>query len=378
MKRTVKTLVALAALAVSGSAMAHKSSDSYLNLETRGATITGRWDIALRDLDFAISLDSNDDGAITWGELKAQEQAIAAYALPRLTLNAGGGACAPKTTDFLVGTHTDGAYASLGLEYACAGAATQLEIAYSLFADLDPQHRGLLNLKAETGVQTAIFSPENPTRTLEVAKPAPLAQFLEFVRQGVLHIWDGIDHILFLLALLLPSVLRREAGRWVPVGDLRGALTSVLKVVTAFTLAHSITLSLASLGVISLPSRLVESVIAASVVLAALNNVFPVVQERRRWLVAFGFGLIHGFGFASVLGELGLPKDALVRSLVGFNVGVELGQLAIVVGFVPLAFALRSTLFYRRFTLAVGSLAVAAIAALWMAERIFDLKFLPI
>jgi hypothetical protein len=119
-------------------------------------------------------------------------------------------------------------------------------------------------------------------------------------------------------------------------------------------------------------------VIAASVVLAALNNVFPVVQERRRWLVAFGFGLIHGFGFASVLADLGLPKDALVRSLVGFNIGVELGQLAIVLAFLPLAFVVRQTVFYKRFTIAAGSLMVATIAAIWMAERVFDFKVLPI
>jgi HupE / UreJ protein len=172
--------------------------------------------------------------------------------------------------------------------------------------------------------------------------------------------------------------LRRENGRWMPVGNFRNALSSVVKIVTAFTLAHSITLSLAALEVVSFPSRLVESTIAASVVLAALNNVFPVVQERRRWLVAFSFGLIHGFGFASVLTDLELTQATLLRSLVGFNVGVELGQLTIVMVFLPLAFSLRSSSFYNRFTLAIGSLAVAAIAGIWMAERIFDFKVLPI
>ena len=147
--------------------------------------------------------------------------------------------------------------------------------------------------------------------------------------EGTFHIWIGFDHVLFLLSLLLPAVLVHESRRWTGVGSFRAALTEVLWVVTAFTVAHSITLPIAALQIVGLPSRLVESAIAASVVLAAANNLVPVV-ERRRWLVAFGFGLIHGFGFASVLTELGSPEEALVLSLLGFNVGVEIGQLVIV------------------------------------------------
>ena len=145
-----------------------------------------------------------------------------------------------------------------------------------------------------------------------------------------------------------------------------------LKVVTAFTLAHSITLSLAALQVISLPSRLVESVIAASVVLAALNNLRGTV-DKRRWVMAFAFGLIHGFGFASVLADLGLPQGALVLALVGFNLGVELGQLAIVAVFLPLAFWLRTTRFYRVGVLTGGSIIVALLASWWFLQRVFDL-----
>jgi HupE / UreJ protein len=146
----------------------------------------------------------------------------------------------------------------------------------------------------------------------------------------------------------------------------------VLKVVTAFTLAHSITLSLAALGLISLPSRLVESAIAASVIVAALSNLRGAV-EGRRWIMAFIFGLIHGFGFASVLADLGLPQGALVLALVGFNVGVELGQLAIVLVFLPVAFWLRSTRFYQVGVLRVGSIIVALLAAWWLVQRLFDL-----
>ena len=155
----------------------------------------------------------------------------------------------------------------------------------------------------------------------------------------------------------------------------RDTFWDVFKVVTSFTVAHSITLSLAALSVISLPSRLVESTIALSVVLAALNNLKPVVAERR-WAVAFVFGLVHGFGFASVLADLGLPQGALLLALVGFNLGVEAGQLAIVGVFLPLAYWLRHTWFYRRLTLVAGSLAIASLALIWLIERAFQLKLL--
>ena len=147
-------------------------------------------------------------------------------------------------------------------------------------------------------------------------------------------------------------------------------------VITFFTVAHSITLSLAALHVVSLPSRLVESAIAASVLVAALNNLKPLVQGRR-WVVAFGFGLIHGFGFASVLAELGLPSDALLLALVGFNLGVEAGQLAIVALFLPLAFSLRRSALYRRSVMAGGSVLIAGVAAIWLVERAFGVSLWP-
>ena len=368
----------LSFLMFSSLSLAHKPSDSYLNINLKGSSLSGRWDVALRDLDFAIGLDDNDDGAITWRELKTHRQAVETYLFAKLELQSDGQGCKLSPSNYQVDSHTDGAYVVLPFSSNCSSNSTTLEVNYSLFFDVDPQHRGLLNLETVNGSQTAIFSPENHSSSFKIREQSAVSQFLQFVKEGIFHIWGGIDHILFLLALLLPSVLRRENGRWQPVGNFRNALSSVLKIVTAFTLAHSITLSLAALQVVSLPSRLVESTNAASVVLAALNNVFPIVQERRRWLVAFGFGLIHGFGFASVLTDLQLTRETLLRSLVGFNLGVEFGQLSIVALFLPLAFSLRGSSFYKRFTFTLGSLAVAAIAGIWLAERIFDFKVLPI
>lgn len=355
-------------------AQAHKPSDSYLAMTVQGQQITGQWDIALRDLDFAIGLDGNGDGQLTWDEIRARHQAIAAYALQRLHIAATGGACTLQAGEQLIDHHTDGAYSVLRFTAACPGTAApaSLDIGYTLFADLDPQHKGLLKLTHDGETQTAIFDPDSPRQSLSMAAPDRLAQFGAYVKHGIWHIWIGTDHILFLLSLLLPAVLL--PGLREQQASLRAAFVDVLKVVTAFTLAHSITLTLASLSLVSLPSRWVESAIAASVVLAALNNLYPLFRGRRP-VAAFLFGLIHGFGFASVLRDLGLPQSALVSSLFGFNVGVEIGQLAIVAMFLPLAWWLRKSWFYRQlFTW--GSLAIALVAAVWLVERIADIKLI--
>jgi hypothetical protein len=352
----------LALLLVSGAAHAHKPSDSYLALAAEGKELRGQWDIALRDLEYAIGLDADGDGAITWGELRKKQSEVAAYAFARFTVRD----CKIKPGPLLVDEHTDGAYAVLQFTADCGEALPRrLELEYSLFADLDPTHRGLLRAQFGEQTVTGVLGPDQPRLSLDPEGRTRLAQFFDYAREGVWHIWIGFDHVLFLLSLLLPAVL--SAPRFAP------AFLEVFKVVTAFTVAHSITLALAALSVVSLPSRLVESAIAASVVLAALNNLFPVVQ-RGRWLVAFTFGLIHGFGFASVLTELGLPKESLLLALVGFNLGVEAGQLCIVAAFLPIAYALRDSWVYRRVVVVGGSALIVVIASLWMIERVFDLQ----
>ncbi|HSW26802.1 MAG TPA: HupE/UreJ family protein [Burkholderiaceae bacterium] len=358
---------------------AHKPSDSYLSItQADSGALSGRWDIALRDLDFAIGLDADGDGAITWGEVRVKHADIAAYALARLALHGDDDqACTVHAGAQMLEDHTDGAYSVLPLAITCPHTLSRLAIGYTLFGDLDPQHRGLLNLRARGLARSAVLDPQAPPQHFELGEANRWAQFVDYLREGVWHIWIGFDHILFLLSLLLPAVLLWNGSRWQPVQGFRPAFWDVFRIVTSFTVAHSITLSLAALGVVALPSRLVESAIAASVMVAALNNLRPLVQGRR-WLVAFGFGLIHGFGFASVLGALGLPRDALLLALVGFNLGVECGQLAIVALFLPLAYSLRGSRFYRRTVMMGGSLAIAGIAGIWLGERVFGFKLLPV
>ncbi len=360
----------------SAPALAHKPSDSYLSLTVRGGVLLGQWDIALRDLDYAIGLDADSDLRITWGELKARHGAIAAYALAHLHVSSGGRRCPTRAGEQLVDHHTDGGYTVLRFSADCGRPPAPLRLHYDLFFDLDAQHRGLWRLEHGGRTQSGVFSLERRKQriTLQAAR-SRWRETMDYGREGVWHIWTGYDHILFLLSLLLPAVLWHTGGRWVAVQGFRSACLEVVKVVTAFTLAHSLTLSLAALKLIALPSRLVESAIAASVLLAALNNLYPVVQSGR-WLVACGFGLIHGLGFANVLLDLGLPQRDLIWALVAFNVGVELGQLAIVAAFFPLAYGTRHTPVYVRVALKGGSLAIASLAALWLLERGLDLAIL--
>lgn len=351
-------------------AHAHKPSDSYLTIELSSSSgdVDGHWDIALRDLEIAVGLDTNNDGAITWGELRRGADSIFDYAFARLKLQADGSACTLSHGEILTDAHSDGGYAVLNFRAQCAANAKKLDVAYALLFDVDPSHRGLLHLGVDGRARSAVLSPADAEQTFDLSQTSRTRQFLQFVADGVHHIWIGYDHLLFLISLLLPAVLIRRDGRWIPVGTLKSALLSVIAVVTAFTASHSITLTLAALGVIGLPSRLVESGIALSVLLAALNNVWPQVT-RRAWVLAFAFGLVHGFGFASVLGDLGLPRDALALSLAGFNVGVELGQLSVVLVVVPLIFMLRERRMYRPAILVGGSSAIAAVAAFWFVER---------
>jgi hypothetical protein len=375
--RWIGCCIALALTLLAGTAQAHKPSDSYLTLTVQDGKLRGQWDIALRDLDLAVGLDTDGDGRITWGEVRAQHGAIAAYATARLQVQADGQPCTLAVGPQQVDEHTDGAYSVLPLQLACAVAAPKaLSLRYTLLADLDPQHRGLLNLTVDGASRSAILGPQAPLQSFTLASISRWQAFVDFAKEGVWHIWIGFDHILFLLSLLLPAVGLWVGRRWQPVDRFGQAVIEVLRVVTAFTLAHSITLSLAVLGLVALPSRVVESSIAASVVLAALNNVWPVFHGRR-WMVAFAFGLLHGFGFASVLKDLGLPQGALAVALAGFNVGVELGQLAIVAAFLPLAYVLRRSWFYRRAVLVGGSLLIALLAGVWLAERALDLKLMP-
>ena len=408
--RRVGAGCALAAIAAT--AQAHKSSDAYLQLDTRPGALALRWDIALRDLDVALDLDADADGRLTWGEIKAAWPRIEAYATERLSIDG----CPLVPGERGLERRSDGAYAVLHLSSRCTVAAPPV-IRYSLFADVDPTHRGIAKVerpgepvallvldpgRAEAGAgagggvdaaarpgsasagsatagsriagtATADAGASGASTPAAAAEPPSRWQFLA---EGVRHILGGYDHVLFLLCLLLPAVMRRREGHWQPVERLSQAVLPVAGIVTAFTVAHSITLALAALKLVSLPSSFIEPAIAVTIVLAALDNVRPVFPVRRV-VVTFCFGLIHGFGFASVLAELDLPTADFAWALLQFNLGLEAGQLLIVLAATVVLFALRQAPRYRAVVIRGGSFVAMAIAAVWFVERVADLKLLP-
>ncbi len=383
-------------------ARAHTASTAWLTLSVSNATVTGQWEISLRDLDDALGLDANDDGQLTWGELRARHADVAAYALNHLTLRADGEPLTVRVREHRLSERGGGTCAVLRFEATATAPVRDLALDYRLFFDRDPLHRGLVSQTDGSGspslgktagpVNTSVLSPERSSVTFHLAEHKAASSFTRFVREGIHHIWTGYDHLLFLLALLLPAVLWRDATGWRPQASFRQALGRVLQVVTAFTVAHSITLALAAFDLVRLPSRLVESTIAASIAVAAIGNLWRVTDCEtsvgtgqsllgwllaRPWVMAFAFGLIHGFGFAGALSELDLHRGSLAVPLVGFNLGVEAGQLACVAVFLPLAFALRGSRFYRLGALPFASVGILLLAGGWFIERACDVKFLP-
>ena len=358
----------LAAAAMVSAAHAHVSSNGFLTARVAGQDVSGSVELAVRDVELAIGVDADRDGKITWRELRTAEPALVRYVAAHLELSTEHRACPLEFEPLQVNDHVDGNYAWLAFTARCPVAVTQLGLRYTMMQGLDPSHRGLVTLTAGKVTQTGVIGGEAAAATFSVFAPSRWRSFVEYFHAGVWHILSGIDHLLFLVSLLLPAVLLRRTGGWEPVSEVRPALIDIFKVVTAFTLAHSITLTLAALDVVRLPSRLTESVIAASIIVAALNNIFPLVTEGRA-RIAFAFGLLHGFGFASVLADMGLPSGARLVSLLAFNLGIETGQLAVVFVVMPTVYALRAGTFYRRGVMPWGSAAIAALAAVWLVQR---------
>lgn len=262
-----------------------------------------------------------------------------------------------------------------------------MDVTYNIAFKEAPNHRGFLtmeyNWKAgvinnESNI-SLYFTPSNPTDTLDLTKVSIWKGFVAMIKQGIWHIWIGTDHIFFLIALILPAVVWRRKEEnlsplksWKPVDKFKPAFSYIIKIITFFTIAHTITLSLAALQIISLPGWIVESIIAFSIGLAAFHNIKPIFKGRD-WLIAFVFGLFHGFGFASVLGDIGLKDEFLVYSLLGFNIGVEIGQLVIIAFIFPILYLIRKRKSYPKILVA-GSIFLILASIYWIIERVFDVN----
>jgi hypothetical protein len=244
--------------------------------------------------------------------------------------------------------------AVIEIDFTCDSPHGRLEIAEDWSALLGEHYQTLGNLRTASGERQVAF--EETSRKVAIVVDRPVATgWFDFIKLGVEQIISGYDHLLFLVALLATA-----QGMW-----------SVVRIVTAFTLAHSVTLSVATLGIVTIPDRVIEPVIAATIVWVALENLLASDPDRRRWTWSFGFGLVHGFGFASALGEFGLKGSAIVRALVGFNVGVEIGQLLFVALFLPVL-ALLKRGWGASLTPRIASLAVAIVGTYWLGERLCE------
>lgn len=350
---------------VGSAAFAHKGSDSYWSLRATGTQLSGHFDVALIDLDYILPLDSNGDGKVVWSELRAREADARTLISKSLSLDG----CALTLGDLRIIKHSDGNYARFVVTASCARDVDELAVTYSLLFDADPTHRGLITVSGQGEGHWQAFTTTSRTQTVSF-RPIPRStQAWTAFTEGMHHIAIGWDHLCFLFALLLPSVLRREGRTWTPRESFKPSLLDVTKVVTAFTVAHSITLALAAFDVVSPDGHAVEVAIAVSVALAAFNNLVPFVPDTR-WSLAFSLGLLHGFGFVSAIADLGADDATKGLSVLCFNLGVETGQLAIVAAFVPFAWKLRETKFYRSLLFPLGSAVILGIALFWTAERI--------
>jgi hypothetical protein len=366
-KRLVEILCALGCALFSSAVVAHAASTAYLDIGTPQANeVAIQWVVPLRDLDAVLDLDANADGQLAWSEVAARRRDIEALMLEQLHISSGGNACTlaiepPRFADL-----ESGGYAALPARARCPGTIDRVQLDYRFLEHLDATHRVLLTAPA-----TRTPRPLAPGQRVELDLRSAPSGFGPLLANGITHILGGADHLLFLVALLLPAVVTRTAGRWVARTDLKAALLEVVWIATAFTVAHSITLGLASFHIVSIPGRVIEPLIALTVLLAALNNLRPVVT-RRLAAVAFCFGLVHGFGFAEVLAPLALPVRELALALFGFNLGVEIGQLAIITSVFALLALARHWQGYGRWVLGAGSTLLALTAGIWIVERVFN------
>jgi hypothetical protein len=370
----------LFAILVGNLCFAHAPDQGNVFLQIEGDSVKGRVEIALDDLNAALDLNMPSGDDVTIDDIRPWLAEIEAYVSERVALSIGTVSGPPPVTGYGI---FDASFARLvQLEFAYENlpeVPSEIEVRYAALFDIQPNHRGMLVIETnwKTGTfqnesqVSGVFKPGEESIKLDLSDSTMFRGFASMVGLGTHHIWIGIDHILFLMALLLPAVVYRERSSWQPVDNFRTAFVHVIKVVTVFTIAHTITLSLAALNTVSLSGRLVESIIAISIAIAALHIIVPVFRGGLWWVV-FAFGLFHGFGFASVLGEIGIPDAYLVHSLLGFNIGVELGQVAIVMVVFPVLYFVRRTPHYNRLFLPAAATALIVVSLYWFTERAFE------
>ena len=367
-RRTVgRALAALALVAVAlfaPAAGAHAVGVSRGVYVVEGREVRGLLTFARGELAAALpELDSDGDGTIDAPELEGEGAAevLRDRVVSRIEVWGDGAPCEPSLRRAAL---AEGDGVTIDASWTCAAPASRTTVAVRLVEDLSPGHRHLARLRAGDAHRDAVLYAAEDRFTLEAATPAPPAGApgaFAFLRMGAAHVLTGYDHLLFLVALVLAA-----AG-----GGAERRLRSLLAVVTAFTIAHSATLAVAALGLWAPSPRFVEPAIALSIAYVGVENVV-LRDPSRRWKLTFVFGLVHGFGFAGALREIALPRGEVPAALLGFNLGVEVGQLAVIALALPLVIALRRSAWFDRLgaQLLSGGIAVAGVC--WFVVRVLQ------
>jgi hypothetical protein len=350
---------------------AHQSRENFVDMQMHDRTLVFNMDIESANFEQTMPIDDSSNGIVSFTELKRHKEEILSRLFDHFSARCDGEKLAIAVHGYAPHRRQDQTYLKITSD-ARFSTCRNLQVRYDLFFAEDPQQKALFTFnKAETIYR---FDPDHRTQTVSGQPQSLWEQFVLFFHEGVWHIWIGFDHILFVLMLLFPAVLfsKTETGS----EQFPAALSQMVKVVTAFSVAHSITLFLSVSGLVELPVRFVESAIAASIVVAAWFNLTR--QYRHNGVVtAFTFGLLHGFGFAAALQEtLGDYSGTFAMTLLGFNLGVETGQLAIVLPLFPLLYLGRNQPWYRGLLFFVSTVTLL-LALLWLIERSFAVSVLP-
>ena len=364
-------LIALAFAAAP--AGAHGVGMSTMQLTVSRSHIEGTWDLHLRDARLALGLDTEQTGAEGWRDLRGHEADLRTLLLRAIAIRGDSLECPVQLTPAPMEWDSQFSTVRFHVVSECPTAPSRLTMHCDLLFDVDPTHRAYFSVEDDRVTSVGVFRTGERSVTFAIRQFHFWSTAAEFIRDGIWHIWSGIDHMLFMVALLLPAPLVRSGRDWVPRAGLGSSVREVLKVVTAFTLAHSLTLCLSYFGLVRLREQWVEVGIALSVFAAAWNNLRPFLPGRA-WAVAMTFGLVHGLGFAGALINLSLPRSARVVALAAFNVGVEIGQIVLVVLLLPLLYAGSRQRWYPRLVMGIGSLGIAWLAMVWVLERAFSLS----
>jgi hypothetical protein len=335
-------------------ALAHRTSLAGLEITVEARAVSSVLTLSTHDLAVALGIETDLVAPIPLDAFEARRADLRAYLARRLRVAAQDGSC--SLAEVALGLERLPDELVLRLVHRCGAPIDSLALGYLLFFEIDAGHRALGRIVLPNGVEEEVLFDRGLTAVeLEIARPrvrpASGRRFARVFGLGVEHMLIGFDHLLFLLALLIVS------ARFWPL----------VRVVTVFTLAHSLTLALAWYGLLAPSARLVEIAIALSIAYVALENLLE-RGRGHRWLVAGGFGLVHGLGFYAVLSDLGLAGGDVLTTLLAFNLGVEAGQLAVVgLLYGPLVWWLRQP--WYRDSARVVSGAILAVASWWLVER---------